>query len=148
MDFYRNPNAPTAGLLVRDAGLLILRVTAGIVLGAFHAWQEGLVGWRHLWHKQAWPFVETIRSWGLPIPVVLASAATIIFGLCSIGLVLGVVSRLCAFLLLFCGIVGLAFNFLEPEAEKLYLYCSIYLVICLCGPGCFSMDHLLSGRRS
>lgn len=148
MEYYRNPQATTPGLLIRDVGLLLLRISAAAVLGSFHAWQQLLLGWGHLWRKEPWPLVDILKDYGLPFPHIAASAAAVIFALCSIGLFFGAVSRLCALLLLVCTSVGLLFNFMDPVGEKLFLYAAIYLVILLCGPGCFSVDHLLRSRRS
>ncbi|MBP7949420.1 MAG: DoxX family membrane protein [Verrucomicrobiales bacterium] len=147
MEYYRNPQAATPGLLVRDVGLLLLRLGVSVVLGACHAWQQILLGWGHLWRKESWPFVDALQRWGIPFPHIAASIASVIFVLCSVGLFLGAVSRLSALLLLLCTLSALAFNAAEPLAEKLVLYAIIYLVILLCGPGCFSVDHLLRNRR-
>ena len=147
MEYYRNPNAPTAGLIVRDVGLLILRLGAGLTLGFFHGWQHLMRGWQHLWYKQPWNLVDLLKEWGLPFPVVLATAAGLIFGLCSVGIFLGLLSRFSALLLLICALVGAFFSLFQPEAEMLWLYATVYVVLLFCGPGCFSLDHVLNRRR-
>ncbi len=147
MEYYRNPNAATPGLIVRDVGLLLLRIGAGLTLGLSHAWQHLILGWNHIWKKEAWSLVDLLQEWGLPAPMVLASIASVIFALCSLGLVLGVLTRLSALLLLVCAVTGLAFTLFSPSAEMLWLYATIYAVLFICGPGCFSIDFLLNRRK-
>jgi uncharacterized membrane protein YphA (DoxX/SURF4 family) len=146
MDFYRNPNAATPGLIIRDVGLLILRIGVACVVGFYHGWQQSVAGWNFFWKKQPWSLVDYLASHSLPIPQVLAVIAILILVLCSLGLFFGVLARLSAGLLLACVGVGLILNFLQPEAERLWLYGMNYLVLLLCGPGCFSLAFLLNRR--
>lgn len=144
MDYHRNPNAPTAGLLIRDAGLLFLRIGLAVLLIVYHGWNEALAGWKHLWHQEAWPLLETITGYHLPIPQVLAVLAVLVMVLCSLGLFFGVVARLSAALLLTLAGIAIVLNFHDPVAEKFWAYAIAYFVMLLCGPGCFSLAKLLS----
>jgi uncharacterized membrane protein YphA (DoxX/SURF4 family) len=146
MDFYRNPNAATPGLIIRDVGLLAMRVGVACVVGFYHGWQQSLAGWDFFWKKQPWSLLDHLASHGLPIPQVLAVIAILIVVLCSLGLLFGVLARLSASLLLTCVVVGLLLNFFQPEAERLWLYGLIYFVLLLSGPGCLSLAFLLKRR--
>jgi uncharacterized membrane protein YphA (DoxX/SURF4 family) len=148
MEYYRNPQAPSAGHLVRDTGLLVLRVGVGLVLGIYHAWREVLLGWNFVWKKQSWLLAQTVEDFGLPVPKILACAAAVVMALGAVGLVLGVLSRLSALLLLACAVVGLLFTIADPIGEKLLLYAVACGVIVICGPGCFSIDALLNRKRN
>ena len=144
MDYHRNPQAPTPGLLIRDAGLLFLRLGVAVLMITYHGWGQAVAGWNHLWHQQVWPFLEVLTKYGLPIPQVVAVLSVLIMVLCSMGLFFGVVARLSAALLLALAAVAIALNFRDPIAEKFWVYATAYFVLTLCGPGCFSLAKLLS----
>lgn len=146
MDYYRNPNAATPGLIIRDVGLLILRLGIALVIGLYHGWQESIAGWNFFWKKQNWQLLDTLTGYGLPIPQVFAVLVVLIMVLCSLGLFFGVVSRLSAVLLLAVAIGAVIFNFLNPAAEKFWLYGIISFVLLICGPGCFSLAYLLNRK--
>lgn len=149
MDYYRPQNAPPPGLLLRDVGLLILRWTAGLVLLAGHAWEESIAGWKHVWEKTPWAFAAEIAERGFPLPQAVAVTAVIVAALGSFFLLTGLLCRVSALLLLICTLCGLfLYSSLPDLAEKLFLYAGIYIVLVICGPGRFSFDALLSGRRA
>ena len=143
MDYHRNPHAPTVGLIIRDVGLLLLRLGAAAVLLSHHGWKEAVAGWGYLWHQQPWPFLDTLTKYNLPIPQAVAVLSVLIMVLCSLGLFFGVVARLSAALLLALAIAAIGLNFTDPATEKYWLYGMIFLVLTLCGPGCFSLARLL-----
>lgn len=144
MDYHRNPQAPTPGLLIRDAGLLLLRIGVASLLITYHGWDQAIAGWKHLWQQQPWPFLDVITKYGLPIPQVIAVLSVLIIVLCSLGLFFGVVARLSAALLLVLAAGAISLNFWDPIAEKFWIYSVVYVVLLLSGPGCFSLAKLLS----
>ncbi len=147
-DYHRIPNAPPPGLLVRDAGLLLLRWCVGLGLIFFHARAEVMAGWHHIWEKTAWPYALEIRERGFPLPeaVAIGSAAVALLG--SLFLVTGLLARLSAVALLVCALCALfLYGKLPDVAERLVLYAGIYAVLVVCGPGRFSLDALLVGRQ-
>jgi uncharacterized membrane protein YphA (DoxX/SURF4 family) len=146
MDFYRNPQAATPGLILRDVGLLALRVGVACVLGLYHGWQQCLSGWNFFWHKLPWNLHATLTEHGLPIPQVIAVCVVLCLVLGSLGLLFGVLARLSAGLLLVCTLGAISLQTSQPEAEKFWLYGIIYSVLLLCGPGCFSLAFLLKRR--
>lgn len=146
MDYYRNPNAATPGLIIRDVGLLLLRLGVAILLGFYHAWEQAIAGWNFFWKKEAWPFLDTLAGYGLPIPQVFGVLTVLVLVLCSLGLLFGVLSRLSAALLLAVAIGAVIFNFFQPDAERYWLYGVVCFVLLLCGPGCFSLAYLLNRR--
>lgn len=149
MDFHRNPHAPPPGLLIRDAGSLILRWCAGLSLIVFHAWDEVMAGWKHLWEKTAWPYAGEIAERGFPLPEVVAIASAVAAMLGSLFLVSGLLCRISALVLLLCTLVAIfLYGRIPDTGEKLMLYAGIYFVLVLSGPGRFSLDALLSGRRA
>ena len=149
MDHYRNPHLPSPGLLIRDAGLFILRWCAGLALAFFHAWDEVMAGWKHVWEKAAWPYAAEIAERGFPLPVAVAVASAVIALLGSIFLITGLLCRASALVLLVCTIMGIFLYWRIPETgEKLMLYAGIYFVLVICGPGRFSLDALIGSRRT
>jgi uncharacterized membrane protein YphA (DoxX/SURF4 family) len=149
MDHYRNPHVPPPGLLIRDVGLLILRWCAGLALILFHAWDEVIAGWKHVWEKTAWPYAVEIAERGFPLPEAVAFASAVAALLGSMFLVSGLLCRISALILLLSTTVAIFLYGRVPDlGEKLVLYAGIYLVILICGPGRFSLDAILSGRRT
>ena len=149
MDYHRNPHAPPPGLLIRDAGLLILRISVGLALIAFHAWDEGIQGWRHVWQKEPWAYAVEITERGFPLPEVVAAVSVVAAALGSMFLITGFLGRVSALVLLACTLTAIFLYGKLPEAgEKLLLYAAIYLVLVICGPGRFSLDALFTGRRA
>jgi uncharacterized membrane protein YphA (DoxX/SURF4 family) len=146
MDYYRNPNAATPGLIIRDVGLLILRVGMAVVIAGYHGWHQALAGWNFFWKKEPWSLLDVLGSYGLPVPQVVAVITVLILVLCSLGLLFGILSRLSAALLLAVAIAGIVLTFFEPMAEKFWLYGIMAFVLLICGPGCFSLAHLLNRR--
>jgi uncharacterized membrane protein YphA (DoxX/SURF4 family) len=149
MDYNRPTHVPSAGLVVRDAGLLILRWCAGTTLLLLHAWEESIRGWKHVWHKEPWAFAVEITERGFLFPEVVAAAAVVVALLGCVFLISGLLCRFFSLLLLACALCGLFLYGRMPEiAERLALYAGIYAVLLICGPGRFSLDALLSHRRS
>lgn len=149
MDYHRNPHAPPPGLLIRDAGLVILRWCAGLGLIIFHAWDEGVLGWKHVWQKEPWAYAAEIAERGFPLPEVVAAATVVAAALGSLFLLTGLLCRISAMVLLACTLcAGFLYGRIPEMGEKILLYAAIYSVLVLCGPGRFSLDALLTGRRA
>lgn len=149
MDFYRNPHAPPAGLIVRDAGLLLLRWCAGLALIFFHAREEVVAGWRHVWEKTPWAYAAEITERGFPLPEAVAIISAVAAMLCSVLLITGLLCRVSALVLFVCTLCAIFLYARVPEvAEKLLLYAGVYAVLVICGPGRFSLDALLVGRHT
>jgi uncharacterized membrane protein YphA (DoxX/SURF4 family) len=149
MDYNRSPLASSAGLAVRDTGLLILRWCAGLALIVYHAWNEGERAWKHVWQKEPWAFAVEVAERGFPLPQAVAVAAVAAAMLGSVFLITGLLCRISAVVLLAITLCGLFLYGGVPElAERLSLYAGIYLVLVICGPGRISLDALFSNRRS
>ena len=149
MDYHRNPHAPPPGLLIRDAGLLILRISVGLALIAFHAWDEGVRGWKHLWYKEGpWAWAAEVSERGFPLPEAVAATSVAVAMLGSVFLLTGLLCRLSSAVLLAGALCGLFLYGKVPEmAERLALYAAVYAVLLICGPGRFSLDALFTSKR-
>ncbi len=148
MDLSRPASPSLLGSALRDAGLFILRWCAGVTLLAFHAWREGVLGWRHLWYKEPWNWSVEVAERGFPLPTAVAVASVVAAIAGSIFLLTGLLCRLSAAVLLAGALCGLFLYGRVPEtAERLALYAGIYTVLVLCGPGRLSLDHLFSAGR-
>jgi uncharacterized membrane protein YphA (DoxX/SURF4 family) len=148
MEHYRPPQLAPPGLILRDAGLLILRFCAGLTLIIFHAWREVLHGWQHVWHKAAWPYAVEVADRGFPLPVAVAVASAVVALIASAFIAAGLLCRLSALVLLVGSVVGvMLYGSAAEPAEKLVLYAGIYLVLVICGAGRFSLDALPGSRR-
>lgn len=149
MDYHRQPVAPPSGLITRDLGMFLLRWCAGLTLLLQHAWDEGVRGWKHVWHKEPWAWAVEVTERGFPLPEVVAAVAVAAAVLGSVFLLTGLLCRLSALVLLVCALVGLfLYGGVPDAAERLALYAGIYAVLVICGPGRISLDALFSNRRA
>lgn len=131
----------TAGTSVADAGLAALRITAGLLLASLHGIgkippQEGLVGW--------------IGGMGFPAPLVFAWLAGIAEFVGGLLIALGLLTRpAAAFVFLHFVIVvtvahaGDAFS----DRELPILFGVIAFAFALIGPGRYSVDAVMGGRK-
>lgn len=136
----------TVGLpsLMRATGLLVLRLAAGLSLLGWHGWREAYGAWFHLWRKTSWSFPSTLGAMGFPWPVPSAVTLVAIGVLCSVFLVLGLLTRVSAILLGTAAVTAAFLYKAYPDrAEKYLLYAAIYLVLLISGPGWLSADGLL-----
>jgi putative oxidoreductase len=130
-----------SGAVVRDFGLLVLRV----FLGANLFWRHGL------------PKIQYFSQIAghFPDPIHIGSHASLIFALisdaiCSVLVVLGLATRVAA-LIVFVNI-GVVFvlvahhPFLSPEGELLLLFIGGFLALVFTGGGRFSLDSIFFGR--
>ena len=149
MDFHRQPNAPPDGISLHDAGLLILRWGAGVSLMLYHAWDDGVRGWKHLWYKEGpWAWAAEVSERGFPLPEAVAATSVAVAMLGSVFLLTGLLCRLSSAVLLAGTLCGLFLYGKVPEmAERLALYAAVYAVLLICGPGRFSLDALFSSKR-
>jgi putative oxidoreductase len=133
-----------------DLGLLTLRIVVGTTLCLKHGWEK------------AFDFHTMATNTTLPFPNLfhLGTVTTLVIALisdfvCSILIVLGLGTRFAA-LIAFANI-GVAwamvhhFSFFGPRAdhgEIIVLFLGAMISIFLTGPGRYSVDYLLVGRKS
>lgn len=122
-------------------GLLVLRVAVGCFM-AVHGWQK-LSGFSEMAGKFPDPL-------GMGSQLSLISAIGAELG-CSILLIIGLGTRLAVLPLAFTMIIA---HFVIHKAdpwqvkELAAVYLAIYVALFFTGPGRFSLDHSLWGRRS
>lgn len=125
---------------IADAGLLVLRLMAGLALAFAHG--LGKV-------PPSPGFVETTAALGFPLPGLFAWAAGLAEFAGGLLLVVGLLTRPAAFFVLFT--MGVAF-FLQHGAdpfaskEKAFLFGAVAICLLLTGAGRFSLDALLRRR--
>jgi putative oxidoreductase len=128
--------SPTA-----DAGLAVLRITAGLLLALLHGIgkvspQEGFVGW--------------IGGMGFPAPLVFAWLATLAETVGALLIALGLLTRpAAAFVVIHFVVVVFVAHSGDPigDRELAILFGVIALAFALIGPGRYSIDALIAGRR-
>jgi putative oxidoreductase len=133
----RAVGSPTA-----DAGLVALRIMAGLLLASLHGIgkvppQEGLVGW--------------IGAMGFPAPIVFAWLAGLAEFLGGLLIAIGLLTRpAAAFVFIHFVIVVFVAHAGDAigDRELAILFGIIALTLALTGPGRYSVDALIAGRTA
>jgi putative oxidoreductase len=129
-------NAP-----LTDAGLLVLRVFAGLALALGHGWGK---------LPPSPGFIEGVGNMGFPWPALFAWAAAFAEFAGGLLLAAGLLTRP-ASLLIFFTMATAAFIRHAPDPfsgkEKALLFLFIALLFLLAGAGRYSLDALFSRRR-
>jgi|SRR5579864_264301 len=134
-----------------DAGLLILRVGAGLSLLVGFGWPKLEDAVLFAVSGHAWSFADTARSIGLPAPVIVACYQTLNESFGAVLVMCGLLSRW-ASASLGVGFLVATYIGIEMTANAAWIvaaafYCLIFTTLTLTGPGQYSIDHLLDNRR-
>lgn len=142
-------NTPKSGTLGIDAGLLFLRLAAGLSLLLLFGLTKLRDTSAYL-HTGQWQFVDFNRKVGLPAPVLVAYLQTLNESIGAFLLAAGVVTRYVAAALAFGFGVAAACSLRMGEQAWLIaaFYCVMFATLLLTGPGKFSIDHLLQSRTA
>jgi uncharacterized membrane protein YphA (DoxX/SURF4 family) len=139
----------TSGPRSMDAGLLILRLGAGLPLALIFGLPKLQAAALYL-HTGQWAFVDFNRKVGLPAPVVAAFLQTLNESIGALLVACGFLTRYAAASLAlgfavatFCSLrVG------EPTWLTAAYFCINFLALSLTGSGRFAIDSLLQSRSA
>jgi|GEM_PF-2340614 len=137
------PLTEVASTLLRDVGALLARLLTAWSLVVFHAWDEARAGFRHFFGaKEAWPLSEAITASGLPAGLALATALT--FALCGVAaaFLLGLLTRVAAFVLLVVTASVAAVASADALQESAGAYAAVACALLFGGGGHVSLDAL------
>lgn len=151
MEYHSNPsNQSPAGLVLSDLCPLVLRFATGLTMLYFQAWYQCFRAWSYVWDKQSWSLVDQFEELGFGMPGVFATTLIVLCALLSLGLITGIYTRICAFLML----VLVTFILIVPvklsgslNVQVLLLYACMSFTLILSGGGRISLDHLLTGKK-
>ncbi|HEU0013289.1 MAG TPA: DoxX family protein [Longimicrobium sp.] len=132
---------PTTHTPAMDAGLLLLRLFAGLALAFGHGMDKLPPTER---------FVAGVAEMGYPAPELFAYAAGLSEFVGGLLVALGLFTRPAAFLAFFTVANAAVLRHAgDPfgEREKALLFAATMLLFVLGGPGRFSLDALIRGRR-
>lgn len=123
-----------------SVGLLVLRVSVGLLMAVGHGWSKMAT------------YAEHVHSWADPIGIGSEASLTLaVFAelFCSIALVLGLLTRAAAVPLIVTMLVAVFIvhagdPFQKQEMGLLYLV--PYVTLLLTGPGRYSLDALIARR--
>ena len=124
-----------------NLGLLILRVSVGLMMCLAHG--LGKV-------PPATGFVDAVGKIGFPLPTVFAWASGISEFAGGLCLALGLMTRIWSgFLTITMMVAAFVVHASDPFAnkERALLYLFTFVAIGLMGPGRYSFDHILRGRK-
>jgi len=147
--FHKSLSVDPDSALVRW-GHFILRVSAGLMIFYIHGWHK-LEGWiAYLQHGTPWKLAEEVAGMHLPAPLAAAVVATLVQFVCSLCVVVGLLTRINAALLVGALSGAILQNLLahrDPQLAMLYTLTMVVMVFS--GGGRFSLDALLlSWNRS
>ena len=135
--------APGATTMATSLGLLVLRLWLGMMMLTFHGWVK-VVNFGNLSARFADPY-----GFGRPLSLALSIVAELI---CAALIAAGLATRLAALVL----ITNMTTAFVFAHGMKLsgpgngelaFIYLAGFVAILLAGPGRYSMDQSLFGRR-
>jgi putative oxidoreductase len=140
----------SAGSVQLDMGLLIIRVMVGLLM-AFYGYEK-LVSFNSLAASAFWQKVSFLGQKGA-FPLALTVFAELF---CAAFLVLGLFTRFSLGVLMFC--MAYIFTVIFPgsiiakgsngyEFNNAFVYFVIYLGLFFTGPGKFSLDRAIFGRK-
>lgn len=135
----------------KDAGLLVLRLTALFLLLTFGRQKamEFLTFLRSGQPLGSFGFTQFLRGLGFPVPGFLAICAVLNETVIACLISLGFLCRLCAAAAAIGMAVALFVSLrLGEEPFRAQLYCVAFGVIAVTGPGRFSLDHYLRPGRA
>jgi uncharacterized membrane protein YphA (DoxX/SURF4 family) len=143
------PLTEVASTLLRGVGALLARVLVAWLLLVFHVWDEVRAGFSHFFGpKSPWPLSDAITAAGLPMG--LALATLLIFALSGVvaAFVLGLLTRVAAFVLLVVMLSVAAVASVDVLQETAGAYVAVACTLLLGGPGHISLDALVIRWRS
>jgi len=134
-----------------DLGLLVLR-GAALLLLVVYGWRKFLSLFLLIGSGRglsSWGFAAQIAKVGFPASVLLAIFVALCESVGSLFIALGFFTRMSTLLLALSMSGALYFSLRMGEASwhLAGLYCLLFLVLGLTGPGKFSIDHVLQTRR-
>jgi len=135
---------PSASLV--GCGLLLLRVVTGLMIFYVHGWHKLLGGIAYFKNGAPWELRDAVAGMHAPAPTFSALAATAVQFVCSLLLVVGLLTRIDAVLLAGALAGAVAQNLMakrSPQLATLYLLNVVTLAIM--GPGQLSLDAKLFG---
>ncbi|HZS46084.1 MAG TPA: DoxX family protein [Blastocatellia bacterium] len=132
-----------------NAGLLVLRIAAGLSLFALFGLNKLKSGADYFFVSHQWSFVDFNRNIGLPLPVLSAVVQTLNESVCALLVAIGFFTRISA-LLLAIGFTVAVCSSLKAHEDILIpgLYASMFVALALTGPGKFSIDSIIRRKRS
>jgi len=147
--FHKSLSVDPDSALVRW-GHFILRVSAGLMIFYIHGWHK-LEGWiAYLQHGTPWKLAEEVAGMHLPAPLAAVVVAALVQFVCSLCVVVGLLTRINAALLVGALSGAILQNLMAHRDPQLaILYTLTMVAAAFSGGGKFSLDSLLlSWNRS
>lgn len=145
--FFRRTLDSSEACVFPAWGVLLLRVTTGLLIFYIHGWHKVHEGIVYLREGASWRLVEEIAEMGMPAPVLAAFAATAVQLVSAPLLAIGLFTRLNAALLAAVLAGAVAQNLMAARDSQLaILYALNVAVFVLLGGGRFSADAKLFGH--
>lgn len=151
MEYHSAPATPSpTETILKELGLLILRLTAGLPLLYFQAWHQSFRAWDFIWNKKSWSLVDQFSELDFAFTGVFATLLILLCIILPLGVIFGLYTRFSTILLL----VLSTFMLIVPvevsgslNAQTLLLYAGLCFGLTLTGGGIISLDFLFSRKH-
>jgi uncharacterized membrane protein YphA (DoxX/SURF4 family) len=129
-------------------GHFIFRASVGAMIFYIHGWHK-LEGWiAYLQHGTPWKLAEEVSGMHFPAPLAAAAVATLVQFVCSLCVVLGLLTRINAALLVGALSGAILQNLMAHRDPQLaILYTLTMVAVVFLGGGRFSLDAKLVSSR-
>jgi putative oxidoreductase len=126
-----------------QAGLVGLRIIAGLLVATLHGWHKVVQGWQYLAAGTDWPLLHDTVQLGFPSPIMFATLAALSQFVGGWLMALGAWTRVAAFLVASTMFTAMMFNLRTggPDAQLAGLYCLVSGAFVLIGSGRWSVDR-------
>lgn len=137
-----------AGTFRPDWGLLVFRLGYAALLIGWHGWARLGRAWGLVFAGEPWGFVDMVATMGFPAAPVFAVASALAESVAPAFVAVGLFTRWASAFIIFNMGVAFVSEFAKGDPIELPgLYLLGAIVICLTGPGAFSIDGYRKSRR-
>ncbi|NLT71500.1 MAG: DoxX family protein [Verrucomicrobiaceae bacterium] len=150
MPFQPLPDRGPDKIHLSDVGLLLIRIAPVAIFSYYQLGSQLSQAIEFIWDGREWDLVLQLDEKGFPAAAILAPVAIAIFTIALLGVLVGIFTRINAFLLtVLSGFILLTpvilSATLNPQATTLYL--GFFAGLACGGGGRLSLDYALATRR-
>lgn len=150
MPFQPLPDTGPEKIHLSDVGLLLIRIAPVTVFSYYQLGSQLSQTVDFIWNAAEWDLVTQFDDKGFPAAAILAPVAVAILTISLMGVLVGIFTRINAFILtLLSGVILLTPIILSAtlNPQALTLYIGLFAGLACGGGGRLSLDYALANRR-